>query len=198
MSDSSLIESKLNNTKCYSKDDLSLTTKKSSNELSREDTIKELKAFSTKIEIKDVTDHNAMAATKSDLLKIKTESAKESQIPIKNDDTQNQNQPKTSRFKSFISGLLAPSRVVGNLFFKSEVEVIPKETKENKVSFSTGVVPGLALGTAFVGALAVGYGTAAAAIAVGCTTLAALFIAGCVLYVAANIAAGVFGLLAVL
>ena len=48
MSDSSLIKSRLNDTKCYSKDDLSLTTKKSSNVLSKEDTIKSLKHFQQK------------------------------------------------------------------------------------------------------------------------------------------------------
>ena len=49
MSDSSLIKSRLKDTNGYSKDDLSLTTYKKSNVLSKDETIKELKAFSTKI-----------------------------------------------------------------------------------------------------------------------------------------------------
>ena len=181
MSDSSLIKSRLNDTKCYSKDDLSLTTKKSSNVLSKEDTIKELKAFSTKI---NLSNHSLLKNKSAKVinenksywesnLKESTNSSKtpscKSEITSENPKgTQQNTLPKSmNTCQSFYRGVTRPTKYIFGI--KKE----NTKTQKNMLAYRAGHIPGLGVAAVATG----GAATLAAGLVAGACTVGAIALA---------------------
>jgi len=196
-SDSGLI--KLNSPKqinCYSKDDLSLTTKKNRNELSKDETIKTLKSFSKKINTsnhpllknqsaKEINDNKAYwesnlkeskqsSTTPSNKFEITSENSKE---PQKNTLPKSMN-----TCQSFYRGVTRPTKYIFGIRKEKNTK-----TQKNMLAYRAGHIPGIGVAAVATG----GAATLAAGLVAGGSTVAAIAIAVVATGVVATVAVGV-------